>query len=157
MLSGRLWVIFFFFPWCNTESQLCSRSSIRLSDALFNTWKGSLVQVSSTPCIHALMLQEGTQITLGHVSLLRFVCAEWISLLFCDLPFCWGSVRSLCAQPWHSNKNCSFLLCACKSEGVGDYNEIMKCSSFFFPKTDRWDAIFLDTTKRLPAVSSLSG
>lgn len=103
----------------------------------------------------------GAEITSDHVSLLRLVYAEWISVLFCVFPFCWGSVHSLCAHPWRPDKNCSSSSVHVNQgggRGGERYNEIMKCVGlFFFSKTDRWDAIFLDTTKRLPAVSSLSG
>lgn len=141
MLSGRLGVIFFFSFHDATKNQSSVPDHPSASLVHYLTrWLGSLVQVSSTPCIHALMLRGETQITSDHVPLLRLVCTEWIFVLFCDLPFCWGSVHSLCcAQPWLQIK-------IAPSSGVHvnqrgwrgwGYNEIMKCVSAFFFSQDR--------------------
>lgn len=91
--------------------------------------------------IQALMLRAGgAEITSDHVSLLRLVYAEWISVLFCVFPFCWGSVHSLCAQPWRPDKNCSSSSVHVNQgggRGGERYNEIMKCVGPFFFFQDR--------------------
>lgn len=76
-------------------------------DTLFNMVtefpSPGLIDIMHT-CLDA---SGGTWITWDHVSLLRVGCTEWISGLFCVLPFCWGSVHSFCPQPWRPDKNYS--------------------------------------------------